>query len=221
MTADAPKTRLDYLAVVLETVTAFLIGCAVAGAWRGAWVVLDATLWPEDTLASAGLGLGIGGAMFVALVAIQPLLAAHCLAYRPIAAGTEPDHDPVATVSNSRRYLAVFLDLVYSYAGFWCSVLTWRGAWQLWDHALDVGLPAGPTDHFLARGGWFSHRGLNAPPVLNSADWVTPLYGARSTPGIGKYVPWFRRLSPSAPLPQMTREQWHDAVGLPLTATSV
>jgi len=197
---------LGHTSVYLEWGLALLIMAAVVSAWRGAWLALDAQLWPERPAASAALGLGWGMVLFAVLGFSQPWLVAVCSRMR-------------------HRRFAWLADALFSYAGLWCCVLVWRGVWQLWDCALGYCLTPGATDMTLAAGAWFSHgagvlilicvggiRSLNAPPMLILSDTLPPLFGARATVGLRGFAPG-RRLS-VVPVMQ-TPKEWHQAVGLP------
>jgi hypothetical protein len=185
------------------------MGCsvAVAAAWRGSWLLLDAWLLPSNPAASAGISFAIGGALFGAV------LAAHERLY-------------LWTADWGRgRWVA---DALFSYVGGWIAVFVWRGAWQAMDHALGVG--AAPSERGadanvrLARSGVQTHalgvvllllagmlRSLNASPTLVSLDTATPLFGALlvATP---------RQISPLARLrcapDSLPHARWRQAVGL-------
>ncbi|CAK9011955.1 unnamed protein product [Durusdinium trenchii] len=198
---------LGHWSVYAEWFVALLLAAAVASAWRGAWLVLDATLWPQRPAASAALGLGWGVVLFGILGFLQPCLAA------------------VANRVRHRRVLWL-VDAAYSYAGFWCCVLVWRGAWQLWDAALGFLPESHETGPANMRGAWMSHwvgvfvvlcagglRSLNAPPMLILSDTLPPLFGARATCGLrGFSRPLVRCREPPQLMPC---QKWHEVVGLP------
>ena len=200
---DARETCIEWSFSVL-------VSCLVVTGWRGGWVVLDACLLTSQPLLSAGASLGGGCAVFVALAALQPWL-----------------HGAVRRRS-ARAWWAA--DALFTYAGFWSSVLVWRGVWQLWDHALGVGLVAGLPDEELARGGWACHhvgvgglllcdasRSLNAAPMLWAKDSASPLFGARASPG-WRQLRSVRRFgqAPAA----LSRREWRATTGLPPAADS-
>ena len=195
-------------AMHLEVVIALVIACAVASAWRGAWLVLDAAFLPERPVASAAASLGIGSILLWVATLVQPCLFA-----------------------NARRRpsrVSWLLDALFSYVGFWCCVFTWRGMWQLWDHGLGVGFAPAPRNLELERGGWLSHgvgsavlvlmdalRSLNAPPMIYVSDSGPPLFGARTSPSWDGLLRIDRHLhSPKLPAEGSTNE-WRSAVGLP------
>eukprot|EP00435_Cladocopium_sp_Y103_P073593 s449_g44.t1 len=156
---------LGHWTVYVEWFVALVVAAAVASAWRGAWLVLDAELWPQRPTASAALGLGWGVVLFGILGFAQPCLA--------------------SAVGRARHKQIFWLvDAIYSYLGFWCCVLIWRGVWQLWDGALGFA-PVSNEDLApgFVRGAWLSHcvgvslllaagamRSLNAPPTLILAE---------------------------------------------------
>lgn len=157
----------------------------------------DLTRAPLESAASSLAG---GGALFVALARLQPR-AVSCARERP-----------------SRAWWLA--DAAYSYAGLWCSVLVWRGVWQLWDHALGIGLAPAPPSAELARGGWLSHgagvagclvtdnlRSLNAAPMLLAADATPPLFGAKAGPGVHELT-WLRRLAKIPGVPSEPQREW-------------
>lgn len=198
-----PKRRL--LATALELLFALLVAALVASAWRGAWLVLDATLLTQHPKWSAGGSLLIGFAMLVAQACVQPWLGA------------------LARQRPSRAWWLA--DALYSYVGLWTCVFVWRGAWQLWDHALAVGFPPQPVDDELARGAWLSHgvgaglllcvdalRSLNAPPMIYVADSESPIFGARTTPGLHGLT-WLGRFA--RPPPVQEEGVWRASLGLP------
>eukprot|EP00913_Durusdinium_trenchii_P017079 g16063.t1 len=161
----------------------------------------------ELPAASAALGLGWGVVLFGILGFLQPCLAA------------------VANRVRHRRVLWL-VDAAYSYAGFWCCVLVWRGAWQLWDAALGFLPESHETGPANMRGAWMSHwvgvfvvlcagglRSLNAPPMLILSDTLPPLFGARATCGLrGFSRPLVRCREPPQLMPC---QKWHEVVGLP------
>mmetsp|Transcript_13999 Transcript_13999/g.26145 ORF Transcript_13999/g.26145 Transcript_13999/m.26145 type:complete len:230 (-) Transcript_13999:48-737(-) len=197
---------LGHFSVYLEWALALVVATGVVSAWRGAWLALDAQLWPQRPVASAALGLGWGCVLFALLGFLQPFLAA-------------------TTARMKHRRWAWLADALFSYAGLWCCVLVWRGVWQLWDAVLGYSLTPGPPDLTLAAGAWLSHgvgvllllcigglRSLNAPPMLLLSDTVPPIFGARATSGVRGFVPG-RRVT-AVPIIQ-TPDAWHQAVGLP------
>eukprot|EP01062_Namystynia_karyoxenos_P062512 TRINITY_DN55405_c0_g1_i1.p1 TRINITY_DN55405_c0_g1~~TRINITY_DN55405_c0_g1_i1.p1 ORF type:complete len:260 (+),score=55.81 TRINITY_DN55405_c0_g1_i1:85-780(+) len=212
-------------AVVGECLSAMVVGWGVASAWRGAWVALDAQLWPEEPLWSAVIGLLAGFGLLVILVGAQGPLAACVGAWRSQPAGSSgpSESEPYADAPPPRLLLAGVVDVFYSYACFWCALLVWRGSWQLWDHWLDVGLPPGPPDGYLARGGWLSHgvgmavllllgrsRSTSAPPAITMGDTPSLLLGGRASPALGTLL--WNCCRPEA-LP--SKAEWHERVGLP------
>jgi len=197
---------LGHWPVYLEWFLALFVASGVASAWRGAWLVLDAELWPQRPAASAALGLGWGVVLFGILGFVQPC---------------------VASAAGRSRHKRVFwlVDALYSYLGFWSCVLVWRGVWQLWDNALGFGASNEDLDPAFVRGAWLSHwvgvlvlfcagalRSLNAPPMLILPDNLPPLFGARSTSGLRGFWP-LQRCQQAPPL--MPCRQWHEVVGLP------
>ncbi|KAL1515528.1 hypothetical protein AB1Y20_002150 [Prymnesium parvum] len=207
---DVPTPSSDHRRdMLLELMMALVIAACVASAWRGAWWILDFQFLTYHPTWSAAASFLIGGAMLFCLAALQLLLAARA-------------HE------RETRWWWV-ADLLFSYAGFWCSVFVWRGIWQLWDHALgeEYGFPLlpAPTSDKIAAGAWLSHgvgvfilvcldslRALNAPPMMIVFDSEMPLFGARTTPGLHGLtgLARFKRL------PQkMDEVAWRAALGLP------
>lgn len=192
----------------LEILFALMIATAVTSAWRGAWVILDAALLPHLPVASAGVSLGIGAFLVWLTTMLQPCLFEAARKY--------PSH---------RLWI---MDALFSYVGFWCCVLTWRGVWQLWDHALALGVAASTRElnWELERSGWLSHgvgtvallllnatRSLNAPPMIYISDSSPPFLGARSSPAWGGLL----RIGHYLHVPDLPKERndWRVAVGLP------
>ena len=122
-----------------EWVMALFVAAAVVSAWRGAWVLLDAILLPEHPIASAAASLGMGATGFVACAALQPLLA--------------------QTVQELKGHCVLLscVEGLYSYAGLWVCVTTWRGVWYLWDHWQGIGFAPGTFDGSLAIQATISH----------------------------------------------------------------
>ena len=189
-------------AIHLEWLLALSIAMAVASAWRGAWLAIHAVLLPESLAASATASLVIGSALFFACAALQQPLAAWCRSH--------PD-----------TRLVWLLDALYTYTGFLCSVLVWRGAWELWTSALDALAPDSPLG-----GALLSHaagvlllllvgalRSVVAPPMVVSSDTWGPLLGASTTPGLRGFRPLDRC---QKPYPQQDAAEWYAAVGIPL-----
>ena len=183
-----------------------VIAAAVTSSWRGAWIILDALVLPNQPTSSALLSVALGSAGLVFAVAPQPALAAW------------------ARDRRERRALWA-ADALYSYAASWVCVLFWRGVWALWDLAFEQGLPPGEPDLARARSGAISHaaglavllvlgalRNLVASPMLIASDAAAPIFGAGATAGIGALNPFKRlRLPPAV----QSAAEWHNAVGLP------
>lgn len=193
-------------AMHLEILISLTIACAVASAWRGAWLVLDASFLPENPVVSSAASLAGGSVLLVLTTWIQPCLYA------------------MARRHPSR--VIWLLDGLFSYVGFWCCVLVWRGMWQLWDHALGVGFAPAPRNLQLERGGWLSHgvgtallvlldavRSLNAPPMIYVSDSGPPIFGARTSPSWDGLLRLDRHFH-KPKLPADSNE-WRTAVGLP------
>ena len=181
---------------VLDRCFDLLVAVAVSSSWRGGWYLLDEAA-ARTRLSAAERALGelvLGMCLFFLLSALQSALGSR------IAGG------------RSRAWHLV--DALYAYLGLWCSLLTWRGAWLLWDSAY-----GGGTGGF---GGMFaSHctgvgvltavgmlRSLNGAPMLIAAD-EQPLLGARMSPlELPSLARWLER--PRA----HELGQWRAAVGL-------
>tara|TARA_B110001452_G_scaffold171528_1_gene143659 strand:- start:2538 stop:3188 length:651 start_codon:yes stop_codon:yes gene_type:complete len=200
------------LSIYTEWLTSLVIAAAVASAWRGAWILLDALFLPEQPVRSAVLSVALGAAFLVCAVAPQPALAAWARARR------------------ERRVLWA-ADAMYTYAASWVCVLLWRGVWALWDIGFDQGLPPAKHDMARARSGAISHavglvvllvlgalRNLVASPMLIASDAATPIFGAGATAGIGALNPLTRLRR--APVVQSAVE-WHSAVGVPYEPVAV
>eukprot|EP00756_Hemistasia_phaeocysticola_P058921 Hpha_TRINITY_DN355_c0_g1::TRINITY_DN355_c0_g1_i1::g.112696::m.112696 len=228
---------VDWWLLVTELPFSLMVGAAVALTWRGAWVAVDAALWPEEPLKSGWIGLLMGIAIHFILGVSQPGLAA-ALAWSPPASDNAPDHEEEGKEGGGKAkeetfgacFLSSFVDHLFSYASFWGAVLVWRGSWQLWDHLVDRGLPAGPMDDHLHLTAWYSHmvgyaflflvgatRCLTAPPFFVVSDSDPPLLASRVTPGRQKLIPflWFTRCGKPTTV-QMGREEWCRTVGVPL-----
>ncbi len=85
---------------VLEWPLALVIAAAVASAWRGAWLGIDAVLLRRSLLASAAMSLAAGCVLFLTCVATQERLAAW-------------------SRQTSRRRVLWAMDAAYSYLSFW------------------------------------------------------------------------------------------------------
>jgi hypothetical protein len=203
--------NVDISRCAAEWLVALLIMSAVVSAWRGAWVILDALLFPDEPVASAAVTLGVGAAGFVACAVAQPALANWS--------------------RGDQRTLPAVVDALYSYAGLWVSVATWRGAWYAWDLAQGRGAAAGPPDGGLALDGLVSHvvglvallplrgfRNLNAAPMVISSDVRPPFLGGRTTVGVEVLLSGLLLLR-STGAPPVARaagtQEWRAAVGLP------
>jgi hypothetical protein len=100
---------------------------ATSLAWRGAWVLMDALLFPECPFASAAAGLGIGVGGYLVIVILAPFerrWLVHTSGVLPSGCGT---------------YIAA----LYNYCGIWVVIASWRGIWELWDQAFGVGSEGG------------------------------------------------------------------------------
>ena len=184
-----------------------LCSAAVASAWRGSWLILDAWLWPQQPLGSAALSLALGAAIFALLLAAQ-----------------QPLHLRAASWARG----AWAADAAFSYLGGWVGVLAWRGVWQLWDCSSGIGLAPSERGAVanlqLGNSGVVSHvagavvlfavgmlRSLNAPPTLVSLDRSLPLLGAVVIQPAQTIDP-LRRLR--APPRMLAHGEWLAAVGL-------
>ena len=193
---------------------ALVIAVAVASAWRGAWLGIDAVLLRRSLLASAAVSLAAGCVLFLTCVATQERLAAW-------------------SRQTSRRRVLWAMDATYSYLSFWSCVLVWRGAWELWtcafaEDAAVWDMHPGPV---LTRQLWaacVSHvvgvavllllggvRNLNAPPMLVCSDTAGPFLGASMTPGLGRFSG--RSIGCGSPFPSKTPRpgMMQSRVGIP------
>lgn len=93
------------------------VAAGVAGFWRGAWYVLDGTLFPDDLTASgaASLALGTGGLVLNQQVVAPRLL--RCL--------------------NKGKVLSPLVRFGTVYGMAMSCVMIWRGAWVLCDAAYE------------------------------------------------------------------------------------
>lgn len=116
-----------------------LVAAGVAGFWRGAWYVLDGTLFPDDLMASgaASLMLGTGGLTLNQHVVAPRLL--RCV--------------------NQGKVLSPLVRFGTVYGMALSCVMIWRGAWVLCDaayekmtgwSALDKPVESGLLSHFAA-----------------------------------------------------------------------
>jgi hypothetical protein len=104
--ASRKFTALDW-----KTLTTHVgVGMATASFWRGAWYMLDDSLFPEDATASAAASLGLG---IVGMAGSQGLIAKTELVRNPI-------------WRKAARFGAL-----YTVAA--SCVLIWRGTWLGWD----------------------------------------------------------------------------------------
>lgn len=194
----------------VQLLLALVISAAVVSAWRGAWVVLDASFLPESPLLSASLSVAIGCFILWSTTMWQPYLL--------IFARSQPSR------------VVWILDILFSYVALWCSVFVWRGVWQLWDQALGVGFDPAPPNPELERGGWLSHgvgtlaalltgamRSLSAAPMTYVSDSNPPVFGARSSPKLDIWH--LGRLWRAPQIPAVLNE-WRATVGLPLVLES-
>ena len=117
--ASSSKVPLEQEIPLLATTT--FVGIAVASFWRGAWYVLDETLFPSSELKS-GLACFLGGVSGLATSQHVKLMMMR-------------EHVGAATRSNRKRVM-LFSPPTY-FVGLSC-VLFWRGVWCLWDSATDA-----------------------------------------------------------------------------------
>ena len=117
--ASSSKVPLEQEIPLLATTT--FVGIAVASFWRGAWYVLDETVFPSSELKS-GLACFLGGVSGLATSQHVKLLMMR-------------EHVGAATRSNRKRVM-LFSPPTY-FVGLSC-VLFWRGVWCLWDSATDA-----------------------------------------------------------------------------------
>ncbi|CAL6413887.1 unnamed protein product [Bathycoccus prasinos] len=101
--------------------TTTFVGIAVASFWRGAWYVLDETVFPSSELKS-GMACFLGGVSGLATSQHVKLMMMR-------------EHVGAATRSNRKRMM-LFSPPTY-FVGLSC-VLFWRGVWCLWDSATDA-----------------------------------------------------------------------------------
>ena len=117
--ASSSKVPLEQEIPLLATTT--FVGIAVASFWRGAWYVLDETVFPSSELKS-GMACFLGGVSGLATSQHVKLMMMR-------------EHVGAATRSNRKRVMlfsppTYFVGLSY--------VLFWRGVWCLWDSATDA-----------------------------------------------------------------------------------
>lgn len=117
--ASSSKVPLEQEIPLLATTT--FVGIAVASFWRGAWYVLDETVFPSSELKS-GLACFLGGVSGLATSQHVKLMMMR-------------EHVGAATRSNRKRVM-LFSPPTY-FVGLSC-VLFWRGVWCLWDSATDA-----------------------------------------------------------------------------------
>ena len=117
--ASSSKVPLEQEIPLLATTT--FVGIAVASFWRGAWYVLDETVFPSSELKS-GMACFLGGVSGLATSQHVKLVMMR-------------EHVGTATRSNRKRMM-LFSPPTY-FVGLSC-VLFWRGVWCLWDSATDA-----------------------------------------------------------------------------------
>jgi hypothetical protein len=113
-----------------------LVGAAVTSFWRGAWYMMDATVFPESVAASGAASLAAGWAGFALLqYGVGPRLK-------------------VAEAPGAPLGRAATLGFAYSYG--LCVVAAWRGVWLMWDAGLAAAqgwCPSPAVPHCHASGG--------------------------------------------------------------------
>ncbi|CAL6415334.1 unnamed protein product [Bathycoccus prasinos] len=117
--ASSSKVPLEQEIPLLATTT--FVGIAVASFWRGAWYVLDETVFPSSELKS-GMACFLGGVSGLATSQHVKLMMMR-------------EHVGAATRS-ARKRVMLFSPPTY-FVGLSC-VLFWRGVWCLWDSATDA-----------------------------------------------------------------------------------
>ena len=117
--ASSSKVPLEQEIPLLATTT--FVGIAVASFWRGAWYVLDETVFPSSELKS-GMACFLGGVSGLATSQHVKLMMMR-------------EHVGAATRSNRKRMM-LFSPPTY-FVGLSC-VLFWRGVWCLRDSATDA-----------------------------------------------------------------------------------
>lgn len=117
--ASSSKVPLEQEIPLLATTT--FVGIAVASFWRGAWYVLDETVFPSSELKS-GMACFLGGVSGLATSQHVKLMMMR-------------EHVGTATRS-ARKRVMLFSPPTY-FVGLSC-VLFWRGVWCLWDSATDA-----------------------------------------------------------------------------------
>ncbi|KAL1525275.1 hypothetical protein AB1Y20_020138 [Prymnesium parvum] len=191
---------------VSEWTVAMVLAVAVTSVWRGAWLILDAFLLPQQPPLSAAASLLLGALLFIFCRVVQPAF--------------------ISWACNHPHRMIWLMDALYSYIGMWSCALVWRGAWNLWDTALGRGLAATAADLQLALNGFLSHavglavlgmlgalRSLNAPPMLLCCDTAAPIFGA----SVRCTLQPFERIR-RGPQP-MPLHDWMGKVGLPMHAS--
>eukprot|EP01060_Flectonema_neradi_P017262 TRINITY_DN2411_c2_g1_i1.p1 TRINITY_DN2411_c2_g1~~TRINITY_DN2411_c2_g1_i1.p1 ORF type:complete len:282 (+),score=47.16 TRINITY_DN2411_c2_g1_i1:85-846(+) len=167
--------------VLGRTFYSLLIAVGVASTWRGGWIVLDAGLAPDNRLQSAWIGLLIGILMLFMIALLKRSIARIIIKF-------------------DTQFSMKIVDLIFSYFAIWCSILVWRGVWQLWDHILGDNPPDGSYDKGLEQRAWISHgagvlvllvlgglRSASAPPTLTAADTI-PLLGGFTNPPVTDFI---------------------------------
>jgi hypothetical protein len=105
------------------------VGALCASYWRGAWYILDYTLFPNDRLTSSISSLGIGSSL---LAAKQYILSPSYNGTKQLVRWLPPPSNYSLRVYyvKMNRFVSLY------FIAFSC-VLVWRGAWLLWDEAAD------------------------------------------------------------------------------------
>ncbi|XP_026462985.1 uncharacterized protein LOC113365685 isoform X2 [Ctenocephalides felis] len=123
----------------------FIVGSLVVVVWRGAWVILDNIIFPDDPSLSALASLALGYGIVILTFSLQPIMRWTC-----------------ARLEGFWRVLVADLFLFFSFIG---TVNVWRSIWQLLDLYF---LP----EHRIASD-WITHAGcLFVLMVLNCGNSV-------------------------------------------------
>lgn len=106
------------------------VGMLCASYWRGAWYILDYTLFPHDRVASATCSLVLGSALLgVNQYVLSPSYNGSKWLVRLL---PPPKHVSLrAYYVKMNRFVSIYMIAL-------SCVLVWRGAWLLWDEAADV-----------------------------------------------------------------------------------
>lgn len=118
------SNEISYLGLTFLDIlfSAFVVGPAVVGYWRGTWLLTEYYIYPGNAIFSSWVSLGIGCSVHLLFILLQELLQKWL-----------QSSNVVLFILCSRVYTAIF--------SFGC-VNSWRGVWQTLEHYTGTELSA-------------------------------------------------------------------------------